>query len=44
VNTTRERPLTGKVAQAAELVAFVAGPESSFINGVNLTADGGINA
>jgi NAD(P)-dependent dehydrogenase (short-subunit alcohol dehydrogenase family) len=30
--------------EVAALVAFVAGPESSFINGANLTIDGGINA
>jgi NAD(P)-dependent dehydrogenase (short-subunit alcohol dehydrogenase family) len=31
-------------AEVAALVAFVAGPESSFINGANLTVDGGTNA
>jgi len=30
--------------EIAALVAFVAGPESSYINGANLTVDGGINA
>ena len=34
----------GHVDEVAALVAFVAGPESSFINGANLTVDGGINA
>ena len=34
----------GHVEEVAALVAFVAGPESSFINGANLTIDGGINA
>jgi 3-oxoacyl-[acyl-carrier protein] reductase len=34
----------GHVDEVAALVAFVAGPESSFINGANLTIDGGINA
>src|SRR5260370_5802060 len=34
----------GRVDEIAALVAFVAGPESSFINGANLTVDGGINA
>jgi len=28
----------------AALVAFVAGPESSFVNGANLTVNGGTNA
>jgi 3-oxoacyl-[acyl-carrier protein] reductase len=37
MNATHERPLTGKVA-------FVAGPESSYITGANLTVDGGMNA
>jgi len=34
----------GHTDEVAALVAFVAGPESSFINGANLTIDGGINA
>jgi 3-oxoacyl-[acyl-carrier protein] reductase len=34
----------GKPDEVAALVAFVAGPESSYINGANLTIDGGINA
>jgi 3-oxoacyl-[acyl-carrier protein] reductase len=32
------------VDEVAALVAFVAGLESSFIKGANLTIDGGINA
>ncbi len=34
----------GRPEEVAALVAFVAGPESSYINGANLTIDGGINA
>jgi 3-oxoacyl-[acyl-carrier protein] reductase len=34
----------GHVEEVAALVAFVAGPESSFITGANLTVDGGTNA
>ena len=34
----------GTVEEVAALVAFVAGPEASFINGANLTVDGGTNA
>ena len=34
----------GKADEVAALVAFVAGPESSYINGANLTVDGGTNA
>ena len=34
----------GRADEVAALVAFVAGPESSFINGTNLTVDGGVNA
>jgi 3-oxoacyl-[acyl-carrier protein] reductase len=34
----------GSADEVAALVAFVAGPEASFINGANLTVDGGINA
>jgi 3-oxoacyl-[acyl-carrier protein] reductase len=32
------------VDEVAALVAFVAGPESSYITGANLTVDGGMNA
>ena len=34
----------GHVEEIAAMVAFVAGPESSYITGANLTADGGMNA
>jgi 3-oxoacyl-[acyl-carrier protein] reductase len=34
----------GRVEEVAALVAFVAGPESSYITGANLTVDGGTNA
>ena len=34
----------GHADEVAALVAFVAGPESSYINGANLTVDGGVNA
>ena len=34
----------GHVDEVAALVAFVAGPESSYITGSNLTIDGGMNA
>jgi 3-oxoacyl-[acyl-carrier protein] reductase len=34
----------GHVNEVAALVAFVAGPESSYITGANLTVDGGTNA
>jgi 3-oxoacyl-[acyl-carrier protein] reductase len=34
----------GHVDEVAALVAFVAGPESSYITGSNLTVDGGTNA
>jgi 3-oxoacyl-[acyl-carrier protein] reductase len=34
----------GQVNEVASLVAFVAGPESSYITGANLTVDGGMNA
>src|SRR6267378_3240457 len=33
----------GRADEVAALVAFVAGPESSYINGANLTVDGGVN-
>jgi NAD(P)-dependent dehydrogenase (short-subunit alcohol dehydrogenase family) len=34
----------GRADEVAALVAFVAGPESSYVNGANLTVDGGTNA
>jgi len=34
----------GRADEVAALVAFVAGPDSSYINGANLTVDGGTNA
>ena len=34
----------GMVDEVASLVAFIAGPEGSFITGANLTVDGGTNA
>src|SRR6202162_2441407 len=34
----------GHVEEVAAMVAFVAGPESSYITGSNLTVDGGMNA
>jgi 3-oxoacyl-[acyl-carrier protein] reductase len=34
----------GHVDEVAALVAFVAGPEASYITGANLTVDGGTNA
>jgi len=34
----------GHVEEIAAMVAFVAGPESSYITGSNLTVDGGMNA
>src|SRR5580765_1216024 len=34
----------GRADEVAALVAFVAGPESSYIHGANLTVDGGANA
>jgi 3-oxoacyl-[acyl-carrier protein] reductase len=34
----------GRVDEVAALVAFVAGPEASYITGANLTVDGGLNA
>jgi 3-oxoacyl-[acyl-carrier protein] reductase len=34
----------GHVDEVAALVSFVAGPESSYMTGANLTVDGGTNA
>jgi 3-oxoacyl-[acyl-carrier protein] reductase len=34
----------GTVAEVAAMVAFVAGPDASYITGANLTVDGGTNA
>ena len=34
----------GRVEEIAAMVAFVAGPESSYITGANLNVDGGMNA
>jgi 3-oxoacyl-[acyl-carrier protein] reductase len=34
----------GKADEIAAMVAFIAGPESSYITGANLTVDGGMNA
>jgi 3-oxoacyl-[acyl-carrier protein] reductase len=34
----------GHVDEVASLMSFVAGPESSYITGANLTVDGGMNA
>ena len=34
----------GHADEVAALVAFVASPESSYVNGANLTVDGGTNA
>ena len=52
MSNRNERDLAGKVAlvtlwhvdEIAAMVAFVAGPESSYITGANLTVDGGMNA
>ena len=41
-NTALDR--YGKVEEVAALVSFVAGPESAYITGANLTIDGGTNA
>ena len=41
-NTALDR--YGRVEEVAALVAFVAGPEASYITGANLTVDGGTNA
>ena len=40
--TARDR--YGHAEEVAALVAFVAGPESSYITGANFTVDGGMNA
>src|SRR3982075_304593 len=40
--TALDRP--ARVDEIAAMVAFVAGPESSYITGANLTVDGGMNA
>jgi 3-oxoacyl-[acyl-carrier protein] reductase len=42
INTALDR--YGRVEEVAALVSFVAGPESSYITGANLTVDGGTNA
>jgi 3-oxoacyl-[acyl-carrier protein] reductase len=34
----------GRAEEIAAMVAFIAGPESSYITGANLTVDGGMNA
>ncbi len=34
----------GSVDEVTALVAFVAGPEASYVTGANLTVDGGTNA
>jgi hypothetical protein len=34
----------GHVGEIDAMVAFIAGPESSYITGANLTVDGGMNA
>ncbi|MGA8195145.1 MAG: SDR family oxidoreductase [Acetobacteraceae bacterium] len=34
----------GRVEDVAAMVAFIAGPESAYITGANLTVDGGTNA
>ena len=34
----------GQVDEIAAMVAFVAGPEASYITGANLAVDGGMNA
>ena len=39
-----ERTIVSAVDEIAAVVSFVAGPESSYITGANLTVDGGTNA
>ncbi len=34
----------GRIEDIAAMVAFVSGPEASYITGANLTVDGGTNA
>jgi 3-oxoacyl-[acyl-carrier protein] reductase len=34
----------GRAEEIAAMVAFVAGPEASYVTGANLTVDGGMNA
>jgi 3-oxoacyl-[acyl-carrier protein] reductase len=41
-NTALDR--YGSVEEVAALAPFLAGPESSYITGANLTVDGGTNA
>ncbi len=41
LNAVGKAPLLNRVKR---LVVFVAGPESSYITGANLTVDGGMNA
>jgi 3-oxoacyl-[acyl-carrier protein] reductase len=34
----------GKVDEIAAMVAFIAGPEASYVTGASLSVDGGMNA